>query len=99
MINKGSGLENNLEEELKDIDEKMSHYDVMIKNLTEQNRALQHEMQLLHKQKCDLTNQVKVLTEENRALQHEIPQLHNEKLDLTNQLNNIKKLQSEIKTN
>ena len=29
MINKG--LENNLEEELKDIDEKMSHYDVMIK--------------------------------------------------------------------
>ena len=25
MINKGSGLENNLEEELKDIDEKMSH--------------------------------------------------------------------------
>jgi uncharacterized protein (DUF3084 family) len=64
----------------------------MIKNLTEQNRALQHEMQLLHKQKCDLTNQVKVLTEENRALQHEIPQLHNEKLDLTNQLNNIKKI-------
>ena len=38
MINKGSGLENNLEEELKDIDEKMSNYDVMIKNLTEQNR-------------------------------------------------------------
>jgi hypothetical protein len=31
MINKGSGLENNLEEELKDIDEKMSNYDVMIK--------------------------------------------------------------------
>jgi peptidoglycan hydrolase CwlO-like protein len=69
MINKGSGLENTLEEELKDIDEKMSHYDVMIKNLTEQNRAMQHEMQLLHKQKCDLTNQVKVLTEENKVLQ------------------------------
>jgi hypothetical protein len=31
MINKGSGLENTLEEELKDIDEKMSHYDVTIK--------------------------------------------------------------------
>jgi predicted nucleic acid-binding Zn-ribbon protein len=61
MINKGSGLENTLEEELKDIDEKMSHYDVMIKNLTEQNRALQHEMQLLHKQKCDLTQQLKVI--------------------------------------
>ncbi len=68
MINKGSGLENNLEEELKDIDEKMSNYDVMIKNLTEQNRALQHEMQLLHKQKCDLTDQIKVLTEQNREL-------------------------------
>jgi hypothetical protein len=39
----------------------MSHYDVMIKNLTEQNRALQHEMQLLNKQKCDLTNQLKVI--------------------------------------
>ena len=67
----------------------MSHYYVMIKNLTEQNRALQHAIQLLHKQKCDLTNQLKVLTEENRALQHKIPQLHNEKLALTNQLNNI----------
>ena len=91
MINKGSGLENNLEE-LKDIDEKMSHYDIMIKNLTEQNRALQHEMQLLHKQKCDLINQLKILEEENKVLQNEIPQLHNEKLDLTNQLKNIKKI-------
>ena len=61
MINKGAGLENNLEEELKDIDERMSDYDVMIKNLMEQNRALQHEMQLLHKQKYDLTNQLKVI--------------------------------------
>ena len=79
MINKGSGLENNLEEELKDIDEKMSHYDVMVKNLTEQNRELQYEIQLLHKQKCELTNQLKVLTKQNRELRHEIPQLHNEK--------------------
>ena len=39
----------------------MSDYDVMIKNLMEQNRALQHEMQLLHKQKYDLTNQLKVI--------------------------------------
>ena len=53
MINRGSGLENNLEEELKDIDEKMSNYDVMIKNLTEQNIELQHEMQLLHNEKLD----------------------------------------------
>ena len=59
MINKGSGLENNLEEELKDIDEKMSHYDVMIQNLTEQNRALQHEIPQLHNEKLDLTNQLK----------------------------------------
>jgi predicted site-specific integrase-resolvase len=49
-------------------------------------------MQLLHKQKCDLTNQVKVLTEENKVLQHEIPQLHNEKLELTNQLKVIKQI-------
>jgi predicted nucleic acid-binding Zn-ribbon protein len=91
MINKGSGLENNLEE-LKDIDEKMSHYDVMIKNLTEQNRALQHEMQLLHKQKCDLTQQLKVLTEENKVLQNEIPQLQNKQLELTNQLKVIKQI-------
>jgi len=61
MINKGSGLENTLEEELKDIDEKMSHYDVMIKNLTEQNRALQHEMQLLQNKQLELTNQLKVI--------------------------------------
>ena len=61
MINKGSGLENNLEEELKDTDEKMSNYDVMIKNLTEQNRELQDEMQLLHNEKLDLTNQIKVI--------------------------------------
>jgi predicted RNase H-like nuclease (RuvC/YqgF family) len=59
MINKGSGWENTLEEELKDIDEKMSHYDVMIKNLTEQNRALQHEIPQLHNEKLDLTNQLK----------------------------------------
>ena len=64
----------------------------MIKNLTEQNRVLQHEIQILHKQKCDLTNQLKVLTEQNRELQHEIPQLHNEKLDLTNQLKIIKQI-------
>ena len=44
MINNGTGLESNLEEEFKDIDEKMSHYDVMVKNLKEQNRALQHEI-------------------------------------------------------
>jgi predicted nucleic acid-binding Zn-ribbon protein len=61
MINKGSGLENTLEEELKDIDEKMSHYDVMIKNLTEQNRALQHEMQLLQNKQLEMTNQLKVI--------------------------------------
>ena len=61
MINKGSGLENTLEEELKDIDEKMSHYDVMIKNLTEQNRALQHEILQLHNEKLALTNQLKVI--------------------------------------
>ena len=60
MIDKGSGLENNLEEELKDIDEKMSHY-VMIKNLTEQNRALQDEIPQLHNEKLDLTNQIKVI--------------------------------------
>ena len=77
----------------------MSHYDVMVKNLTEQNRALQHEILQLHKHKCYLTNQLKVLTEEIRALQHEILQLHNEKLALTNQLKYIKKLQSVIKTN
>ena len=59
MISKESN--DNLEGELKDNHEKMSQYDVMIKNLTEQNRALQHEMQLLHKQKCDLTNQLKVI--------------------------------------
>jgi uncharacterized protein (DUF3084 family) len=64
----------------------------MIKNLTEQIRALQHEMQLLHKQKSDLTNQLKVLTKQNIELQHEIPQLHNEKLDLTNQLKIIKQI-------
>ena len=61
MINKGSGLENNLEEELKDNHEKMSHYDVMIKNLTEQNRALQHEIPQLHNEKLELTNQLKVI--------------------------------------
>ena len=61
MINKGSGLENTLEEELKDIDEKMSHYDVMIKNLTEQNRALQHEIPQLQNKQLELTNQLKVI--------------------------------------
>ena len=67
MINTAS--EGNLEEEFKDNHEKMSYYDVMIKNLTEENRALQNEIQLLHKQHCYLTNRLKVLTEENRALQ------------------------------
>ena len=61
MINKGSGLENTLEEELKDIDEKMSHYDVMIKNLTEQNRALQNEIPQLQNKQLELTNQLKVI--------------------------------------
>jgi len=65
MINKDS--ESNLEGELKDIHEKMSLNDVMIKNLTEQNRS-QNEIQILHKQKYDLTNQLKVLSEENRVL-------------------------------
>jgi predicted RNase H-like nuclease (RuvC/YqgF family) len=49
-------------------------------------------MQLLHKQKCDLTNQVKVLTEENKVLQNEIPQLQNKQLELTNQLKVIKQI-------
>jgi predicted RNase H-like nuclease (RuvC/YqgF family) len=66
MINKGSGLENTLEEELKDIDEKMFHYDVMIKNLTEQNRALQHEIPQLHNEKLDLTNQLKNIKKTER---------------------------------
>ena len=65
MISKES--DDNLEGELKDNHEKMSHYNVMIKNLTEQNRVLQNELQILHKQKCDLTNQLKLLTEENRG--------------------------------
>ena len=49
MINKGS--ESNLEGELKYIHEKMSHYDIMIKNLTEQNRELQYEIPQLHNEK------------------------------------------------
>jgi uncharacterized protein (DUF3084 family) len=70
----------------------MSHYNVILKNLTEQNRVLQNELQILHKQKCDLTNQLKLLTEENRVLQNEIPQLHNKQLELTNQLKVIKQI-------
>ena len=44
-----------------EIDEKMSHYDVMVKNLIEQNRALQHEILQLHNEKLALTNQLKYL--------------------------------------
>lgn len=51
-------MENNLEEELKDIDKKMSHYDVMVKNLIEQNRTLQHEIPQLHNEKIALINQL-----------------------------------------
>jgi predicted RNase H-like nuclease (RuvC/YqgF family) len=61
MINKGSGLENTLEEELKDIDEKMSHYDVMIKNLTEENKVLQNEIPQLQNKQLEMTNQLKVI--------------------------------------
>lgn len=61
MINKGSGLENTLEEELKDIDEKMSHYDVMLNNLTEQNKVLQNEIPQLQNKQLELTNQLKVI--------------------------------------
>ena len=48
MINKGSGLENNLEVELKYIYEKISPYNVILKNLIEQNRELQYEIPQLH---------------------------------------------------
>ena len=53
---------------------------------------MQNEIQLLYKQKCDLTNNLKVLTEENRVLQNEIPQLHNKKHELINQLKAIKQI-------
>ena len=59
MISKES--DDNLEGELKDNHEKLSHYNLMIKNLTEQNRVLLNEIQLLHRQKCELTNQLKVI--------------------------------------
>ena len=59
MINKGS--ERNLEEELKDNHEKLSHYNVMIKNLTEQNIVMQNEIPQLHNKQLELTNQLKVI--------------------------------------
>ena len=80
-------LEGNFEGELKN-----TEYENMINQLRERSMVLQNEIEILLKQKCDLTNQLKVLTEENRVLQNEIPQLHNEKLELTNQLKVIKNI-------
>ena len=54
MISKES--DDNLEGEFKDNHDKMVHYNVMIKNLTEQNKVLQKEIPQLHKQNCNLTN-------------------------------------------
>ena len=59
MIN--TGTEGNLERELKDNHEKMSHYNVMIKNLTEQNIVMQNEIPQLHNKQLELTNQLKVI--------------------------------------
>jgi len=59
MISKES--DDNLEGELKDNHEKMSHYNVMIKNLTEQNIVMQNEIPQLHNKQLELTNQLKVI--------------------------------------
>ena len=39
----------------------MSHYDVMIKNLTVQNKVLQNEIPQLQNKQLELTNQFKVI--------------------------------------
>ena len=80
-------LEGNFEGELKN-----TEYENMLNQLREENIKLQNAIQLLQKQKCDLTNQLKVLIDKNSELQTEIPQLHNEKLELTNQLKVIKNI-------
>ena len=66
MINPGS--ESNLEIELKDFHNQMikvlrekEDYEKRTKNLIEENIVLKNEIQRLHNEKLELTNQLKVI--------------------------------------
>ena len=60
-------LDSNLEIELKDFNQMIKilkekeHYEKRMKNLTEENIVLQNEIQRLHNEKFELSNQLKVI--------------------------------------